>query len=161
MGRLCPSALQDVSSLKDFFETNLDLADPDALMGAVRAAVRSWYTGRPRLPFVRAPASVASALPHPRSTPGLASFFPLHVARLGTDRPSQSPHLHPNHRLQMDHMTGRKGSCLPPATMHDTELDRVIVGDGSGTCWGHGCFVVSLGGGCGWVGGWGGWGAGG
>lgn len=29
-------------------------------------------------------------------------------------------------------MTGRKGSCLPPATMHDTELDRVIVGDGSG-----------------------------
>ncbi|KAL4420196.1 hypothetical protein ABPG77_011412 [Micractinium sp. CCAP 211/92] len=55
----------DVSSLKDFFETNLDLADPDALMGA------------------------------------------------------------------MDHMTGRKGSCLPPATMHGADLDRVIVGDGS------------------------------
>ena len=32
-------ALQDVSSLKDFFETNLDLADPDALMGMVRQAV--------------------------------------------------------------------------------------------------------------------------
>jgi hypothetical protein len=27
--------VQDVSSLKDFFETNLDLADPDALMGTV------------------------------------------------------------------------------------------------------------------------------
>ena len=33
-----PLPLQDVSSLKDFFETNLDLADPDALMGMVSAA---------------------------------------------------------------------------------------------------------------------------
>lgn len=36
----CPAARtlwspQDVSSLKDFFETNLDLADPDALSGMV------------------------------------------------------------------------------------------------------------------------------
>ena len=34
-------SLQDVSSLEDFFETNLDFADPEALMGLVRAcAVR-------------------------------------------------------------------------------------------------------------------------
>ena len=33
---------------------------------------------------------------------------------------------------QIDGMVGRKGSALPPAIMHNVELDRVIVGDGSG-----------------------------
>lgn len=31
-------------------------------------------------------------------------------------------------------MTGRRSSGLPPALMHEAELDRVIVGDGSGGC---------------------------
>ena len=31
-------------------------------------------------------------------------------------------------------MTGRRGASLPPAMMQDVELDRVIVGDGSGGC---------------------------
>lgn len=35
----CRATLQDVSSLKDFFETNLDLACPDALMGQVKRAL--------------------------------------------------------------------------------------------------------------------------
>jgi hypothetical protein len=167
--------LQDVSSLKDFFETNLDLACPDALMGMVGMLTQLQPSAlrchrRRRL----APPTLLQASAW--SLPGAAGAACARVDALfcgttcllnGQTPPNLRERLHPPSCTgtdftpvpsvppllpQIDNMTGRRSSGLPPALMHGVELDRVIVGDGSGEATAAGAVIV----GDGWGGGWGG-----